>query len=75
MSKTITAFGKSVGCLAIIFWLAVVGFGLYGWVMNIVYLIGCDFDPSYKAEILRGLGIFVAPLGIILGYFPNAVGK
>lgn len=75
MSRSLTASGKSLGCLAAIFYFAIIGFCVYGWAMNIMYLIDCDFEPSYKAEILRGVGIFFAPMGIILGYMPNAVGK
>ena len=74
MSK-ITKIGTGISCIGVLLWLAIIGFSAYGWAMNIYYLIGCDFEPSYKAEILRGLGIFFAPMGIILGYLPNAVGK
>jgi hypothetical protein len=48
--------------------------GAYGWVMNILYLIQCDFEPSWKAEILRAIGIFIVPMGSVLGYFPEALG-
>ncbi len=41
----------------------------YGWIINIVYLVRCDFDPIGKDEIIRGIGVFVAPLGVILGWF------
>jgi hypothetical protein len=42
--------------------------GSLGWISNIVRLIGCDFQ-SVGAEIaLRIVGIFIAPLGIILGF-------
>lgn len=42
-----------------------------GWVMNIVKLIG--FTGTIAAfgviEILRVVGIFIAPLGAVLGWF------
>lgn len=41
-----------------------------GWVMNIYKLIAHDdFEAPYKAEVIRGVGIFVAPVGAIAGYF------
>jgi hypothetical protein len=39
-----------------------------GYISNIVKLTQCDFEPSYKAEICRGVGIFIPPVGIIEGY-------
>ncbi len=39
-----------------------------GWVMNVVKLVGCDFAEPWKEEILRGIGLFVAPLGCIFGW-------
>lgn len=41
---------------------------IFGWVNNIVKLTKCDFSPSYKAEVIRTVGIFVAPAGMIMGY-------
>lgn len=43
-------------------------FGLIGWIKNISKLIDCDFEPSYKTEVLRTVGIVVAPMGAIIGY-------
>lgn len=43
--------------------------GLFiGWCMNIYKLTQCDFQPSYKAEAIRSIGIFVAPIGGVVGY-------
>lgn len=75
MTMKFTVLGKTIGCAAVLCYVILAGACLYGWVMNIVYLWGCDFDPSYKAEILRIIGIFVPPIGIFLGIFPNAVGR
>lgn len=41
---------------------------LTGWIKNIVKLTKCDFEPSYKSEVLRIIGIPVAPMGIVIGY-------
>lgn len=49
--------------LAYILIIAVCG---YGWVMNIIKLI--DAAGFAGMEIARAIGIFVAPLGVVLGY-------
>ena len=55
------------GLIVLVIWILAV----VGWVMNIVKLIG--FTGTIAAfgviEILRVVGIFVAPLGAVLGYF------
>ena len=38
--------------------------GLAGWVMNIIILAGPEADNI----ILRVVGIFLVPLGVVLGY-------
>lgn len=42
--------------------------GIIGWVMNIVKLFGMINDPITGMAILRGVGIFLAPLGAVLGF-------
>lgn len=49
--------------------LAVIFFGIAGWVMNIAEILATASDPITAMFILRCVGIFVAPLGAILGYF------
>lgn len=39
-----------------------------GYLMNVYALTQCDFKEPYKAEIIRGIGIVAAPVGIIVGY-------
>ena len=41
---------------------------LYGWINNIVILAGSTFDPITGLLVLRAIGVFVAPLGVVLGY-------
>ena len=41
---------------------------LAGWVQCLIAFIHCDFNPSYKAEIIYGIGT-VTGLGSILGWF------
>ena len=40
-----------------------------GWVANIVKMVALFNDPIGAWLIGRAIGIFVAPLGAILGYF------
>ena len=47
--------------------LALIGLGVFGWGMNILKLI--DANAIDGMVIARAIGIFVAPLGAILGYF------
>jgi hypothetical protein len=42
---------------------------IVGWIMNIVVLYGMSFDQITGPLVLRIVGIFVAPLGSILGLF------
>jgi hypothetical protein len=40
-----------------------------GWVMNIITLVDADFANITGLLVLRVIGIFIAPLGGVLGYF------
>lgn len=44
---------------------------LSGFVLNIVKLAQLDFKPSYKAEVIRVVGIF-PPVGAIVGWITFA---
>jgi len=56
----------------------IAGFGLVGlvaafalaigWVINIITIVNHINDPVTGMQVLRAVGIFVAPLGGILGY-------
>ncbi len=43
--------------------------GPIGYILNIIALTECDFQPSYKAEVLHFVGIVVAPVGMIVGWW------
>ncbi len=61
--------GYTIAEVGIIAWailLLVLG---VGWVMNIVTIIGMLSDPITGMFIFRCVGIFVMPLGGVLGYF------
>ena len=38
-----------------------------GWVKNIIKLADCDFEPSYKAEVIHIVGL-IPPVGMITGW-------
>lgn len=38
-----------------------------GYILNIVKFCECDFKPSYKAEIIHGIGM-VTGAGVVIGY-------
>ena len=40
-----------------------------GWILNIVKLIQTDFVPMTTMLIARVIGIFLVPLGAVLGFF------
>ena len=47
----------------------VIIFGVIGWITNISILL--DAEGMSKGQIvLRAIGLFVMPLGAVLGYFP-----
>jgi hypothetical protein len=48
--------------------LIIIVFCFTGWIKNIIKLSNCDFEPSYRSEVLRIIGIPVAPMGIVIGY-------
>ena len=41
---------------------------LYGWIMNIVSLAHMNMTDVTGMLVLRVVGIFMAPLGAVLGY-------
>lgn len=55
------------GTRILVTYIAIIGLLGYGYVMNIVKLCRCDFEPSYKAEIIHSIGV-VSGLGAITGY-------
>lgn len=63
-----TRKGASAPELLIVIYLAVLLIGTIGWIMNIVKFCRCDFDRPIKAEVCRGIGIIVPPVGAIEGF-------
>lgn len=47
-----------------LFWVLVI----YGYVANVYRFCILNFEPAYKAEVLRGIGVFIPPFGVIMGF-------
>lgn len=47
---------------------AIVVLGIGGWIANIVKMINAGFDPITGLVVARVIGVFVAPLGSVLGF-------
>lgn len=52
----------------LIIYTALVLLAATGYVKNVIRLIECDFNPSYKAETIRIIGVCVPPVGAVVGY-------
>jgi hypothetical protein len=61
MNKVRISVGWPIGLL-------IMGLSLYGWLMNLITLWTMPLDPLTGQFIVRIIGIFIAPLGVILGY-------
>lgn len=59
--------GYAAGVAALV-WLVIAVASIYGWVMNIVKLVGLLDGPINGWFIARIVGVFAAPLGVVLGY-------
>lgn len=56
----------NAGLTAYCFILAVCALGLVGWVLNIAKIMHMEVLNGFA--IVRAIGVFIAPLGAILGY-------
>lgn len=56
---------------AYVLYLVVALAGLVGWVMNLIDVVHLAFAnaPFHALFVARIVGIFVGPLGAVLGYF------
>lgn len=61
-------YKKDITGFFVLIYIVIMLIGGIGWCMNVYKLIKCDFKPSYKAEIIRGVSCFVFPAGAIAGY-------
>ena len=42
----------------------ILAFPVFCWVGNLVKLIRCDFEPSYKGEVIHAIGL-IGPASMI----------
>lgn len=63
MSKTI-----EVGIVGASIYIFLLIGGIVGWGINAVRFFQSDFEPSYKREIVRGIGIVIPVVGAVAGY-------
>ena len=54
--------------LMALFFFVIVPAAVIGWIWNIVKLVGMTLDPITGMLIVRVIGIFVPPLGAVVGY-------
>jgi prepilin-type N-terminal cleavage/methylation domain-containing protein len=65
MKKGFTIIEALIGLVLI----PIIGLGIYGWINNILKLVHiADASNHIGMLALRIVGIFMAPLGAILGY-------
>lgn len=49
-------------------YILLIGVGLWGWVWNIVKIVGSDFTNLTGMLVMRCAGVIVPPLGAVLGF-------
>jgi hypothetical protein len=59
-----------VKAIALFYLMLVLSVGI-GWVLNIVDLFSMSFSTLTGEVVLRVVGVFIPPLGAILGWFFN----
>ena len=55
--------------VTVVLCLALAAGAAWGWVWNIIKLVGMNLDPISGLLIVRVVGIFVPPVGMVVGYF------
>lgn len=55
--------------IAVFAYFLALALGLVGWVMNILTIIHTTSAPITGLFVARVAGIFIAPLGAVLGWF------
>lgn len=59
---------KSILKFSPIITLLIYGYLIITWVINLIQLFNCDFQPNYKNEIIHALGI-IFPINAITVWF------
>ena len=55
---------SKIGIVAVVIYIALA----YGYIANLVKFVQCDFEDPYKAEVIRGIGVVIPPVGVVCGY-------
>jgi hypothetical protein len=53
---------------AVLAQIAIIVASFYGYIYNVIQLSGGDFDNLTPLLVLRFIGIFIPPLGVLLGF-------
>jgi len=48
--------------------LFIMALGVAGWIRNL-FALGSNFDPITGEVMLRVIGVFIAPIGAVMGWF------
>ena len=59
---------RTMDITILMIWFTMLAACIVGWIMNIVAIAHTGFSDMSGMLILRVVGIFIAPLGAILGY-------
>lgn len=65
----VVAFFMGLGILGVIAYYGLIILGVIGYVMNIFHIIRSIAGPLDLFLVLRVVGVFVFPLGAIIGWF------
>jgi hypothetical protein len=60
---------KGAGVAAALAWIAAIVAIIYGYIVNIITLVGMTWAGHEVEFVLRAAGIVMAPLGVIMGLF------
>lgn len=52
----------------ILIYMGLILVGVGGWIVNIIKLTQCSFDPLSTEGVVRVIGAFIAPVGSVLGF-------
>ena len=42
---------------------------IFSYIFNFIKFVRCDFEPSYKEEMIYALGVFVPPLNCLTVWY------
>ena len=60
---------RGLAVVLVLVYLLLIIAGAVGWVLNIIAIAHADFAHIGGMLVLRVVGIFVPPLGAVLGFF------